>query len=154
MEPSVRTATDADLETLVGLATRARSVVVEERGGRAVLDDLGLTDDPSRDLRRSLADPDTIIWCASIDSVDLGYLVATLPSGTPRVAFVRELWVDTEAREVGVGEALVTAAIAWAIAEEAEAIDAWALPGARATKNLFERLGLTARLLTVRRALD
>lgn len=154
MQLVVRPATGVDLEMLVGLAERARSAVVTERGGAAMLQDLGLIGDGSDRLARVLEDPASMLWCAEIDGLVVGYLVASLRGeDDARVVSVRELWVEPEAREVGAGEELVSAAVAWAIAEDATAIDAHALPGARATKNLFERLGLTARLLTVRRNL-
>lgn len=153
MEPRVRPVGPEDLEEIVALAVRARAQVKDERGGAALLADLGLHADAA-DLTGRLADPATMVWCATLDDVPVGHLVAAV-HGTElgRIVTVSELWVAPEARDVGAGEALVTAAIAWAIAEEAVAIDAHALPGAREAKNLFERMGLTTRLLTVRRAL-
>ena len=54
-----------------------------------------------------------------------------------------------DARNLGIGDALVSTTIAWAKSGSLVALDAYALPGDRETKNLFERSGLVARLITV-----
>jgi len=69
------------------------------------------------------------------------------------VVTLTDIYTEPDVRDVGVGEALLETAIAWAIERHAVAIDAQTLPGARESKNLFERFGLTARLITVRREL-
>lgn len=155
MEIDCRPAGPGDVEVLSGLAARAREHLGSVRGGEALLDALRAGPDPVS-FARSGTPPSGahMVWCAAIDDVIIGYCSATVETEyDDRVVLVREVWVEPDAREVGAGEALVSAAMAWAIAEEATAIDAWALPGARELKNLFERLGLTARLLTVRRSL-
>lgn len=153
MEPRVRLVESGDLDEIVTLAVRGRASVVAERGGAALLVDLGLPVDGS-DIADSIVDPDRMVWCATLEDVPVGHLKALRCDGPAgRVVVVEELWVEPEAREVGAGESLLSAALAWAIAEEASAIDAYALPGARGAKNLFERMGMTARLLTVRREL-
>lgn len=151
MDLSVRLAEPEDDVALVALATGARASTREQRGGSALLGDLGLDGDITSPRTESL-DDSAAVWCASIDDVVIGYLAAELDR-TTRVVTIREVWVESEAREVGAGEALVSAALAWAIAEGATAVDAFALPGARSVKNLYERLGLTARAITVRRDL-
>ena len=57
--------------------------------------------------------------------------------------------VEPEAREVGLGEELLDAVIAWSRARGCSTLDAVALPGDRHTKNFFETFGMKARLLTV-----
>jgi GNAT superfamily N-acetyltransferase len=57
------------------------------------------------------------------------------------------MYVVPDAREVGVGDALVAAVRATASERGCAWLDALALPGDRALKNLYERNGLTARLL-------
>jgi GNAT superfamily N-acetyltransferase len=78
-------------------------------------------------------------------------LAALLADGS--VAYVDEIYVEAGARGVGVGEALMDALVAWATAEECFGIDALVLPGNRESKNFFETFGLTARVITVHRAL-
>lgn len=63
-------------------------------------------------------------------------------------------YVETGARGVGVGTALMEAAVAWCTAQGCETIDALALPGDRTTKQRLEGSGFTARLLTLSRRLD
>lgn len=64
-----------------------------------------------------------------------------------RHAVVTRMFVTAAARQVGVGDALVAAARAAASEHGCAWLDALALPGDRATKNLYERNGLSARLL-------
>jgi GNAT superfamily N-acetyltransferase len=71
-----------------------------------------------------------------------------------RLGLLTDLYVETEAREVGVGEAMIDQVIAWCTARGCSGIDAVALPGHRATKNFFEEFGFTARALVMHRRLD
>jgi ribosomal protein S18 acetylase RimI-like enzyme len=142
MEVSCRPVDVSDADVLGALREQARRAIADQRGGAALLAEID-TNDP---------DGETMVWCATIDDVVVGYLQAVMV-GDPTTVFIREIWVEPAAREVGAGESLLGAALAWAIAEDAECVDAWALPGSRELKNLFERMGLTTRLLTVRREL-
>jgi len=60
-------------------------------------------------------------------------------------------YVEPQARGVGVGTALMEAAVAWCVDRGCTEIDAMALPGDRATKQRLEAAGFTARLLTLSR---
>ncbi|HEY1832065.1 MAG TPA: GNAT family N-acetyltransferase [Acidimicrobiales bacterium] len=62
-------------------------------------------------------------------------------------------YVEAECRGVGVGSALMTAAVEWCEARLCVDIDARALPGDRNTKQRLEAAGFTARLLTLNRRL-
>jgi GNAT superfamily N-acetyltransferase len=70
------------------------------------------------------------------------------------VAVVDQVYVTPEARELGFGDTLLEAAVEAATAAAAHVIEGHALPGDRETKNLYERAGITARLITVSRRLD
>lgn len=90
-----------------------------------------------------------------IDDVVVGYGV-THPErlhDSSLLSVVTDLYVTPEARGVGVGEALMDLFVADARARGAVGIDSLALPGDRATKNFFERFGLTARAIVVHRSL-
>lgn len=63
-------------------------------------------------------------------------------------------YVERDARGVGVGTALMEAAVGWCAASGCVEVDALALPGDRATKQRLEAAGFTARLLTLSRRLD
>jgi GNAT superfamily N-acetyltransferase len=62
--------------------------------------------------------------------------------------------VEAGARGVGVGTALMDAAVVWCTEKGCATVDAPALPGDRTTKQRFEAAGFTARLLTLSRRLD
>jgi GNAT superfamily N-acetyltransferase len=102
----------------------------------------------------ALNDDDTMVWCGVWEGAVVGYSIArTSREGDAAIVTITDLYTTPQARDVSIGEVLLETAIAWAIGIDAVAIDAHALPGARESKNLFERLGLTARLITVRRDL-
>jgi GNAT superfamily N-acetyltransferase len=69
------------------------------------------------------------------------------------LAVIDELYVEPGAREVSVGEYLLAAAIDWAAGQGCRGIDALVMPGAREAKNLFERMGLKARTITMHKVL-
>ena len=86
------------------------------------------------------------MWVAHIERVVVGYLVAVL--GPDHIVRVDQVWVTPEARELGFGDGMLAAAIAGAVERGAEAVEGQALPGDRHTKNLYERAGIVARLIT------
>ena len=65
------------------------------------------------------------------------------------VARVMQVYVEPLAREVGFGDWLLEAAIEEGRRRGGKVIEGFALPGDRATKNLYERAGITARKITV-----
>jgi len=70
-----------------------------------------------------------------------------------RLGRIECCYVEADAREVGVGEALVDELLAWFTSQGCTDVDALALPGDRRTKQLYERSGFKARLLTLHRPL-
>jgi GNAT superfamily N-acetyltransferase len=74
---------------------------------------------------------------------------AIAPSGS-----IECCYVESDARGVGVGTALMDALVAWCTAQGCGDVDALALPGDRASKQRLEAAGFTARLLTLSRSLD
>lgn len=161
----LRPAELSDVDVLVALARQARAEQQTFRGGDRIVapendDQLkarfmaaisAMNDEPiNRDLRQHM------VWIALFADVVCGYLCAERNDDAQKrsIVTITELFTDTEFRSIGAGEGLVSAALAWAVAIEADSIDAFALPGARETKNLFERMGLTARLITVAKDLS
>jgi GNAT superfamily N-acetyltransferase len=69
------------------------------------------------------------------------------------VVRVDQVYVAPDARELGFGDALVAAAMQWGREVGAELFEAETLPGDRNLKNLYERAGVTARLITVSKRL-
>lgn len=91
------------------------------------------------------------VWAGTVDESVVGYAVATVEDarGGVRLARIEALFVEQEARGVGVGAALMSAILEWSVANSCTGVDAWALPGDRNTKNFFEGSGFSARLLTM-----
>jgi GNAT superfamily N-acetyltransferase len=151
IDPVVRRATRGDAGPLRVLEAEARAALIEARGGRRWLEEHRLVghDWPDHVER-------TNVFVAVLDLDDgapaliVGYLV--LDIALP-IADVDQVYVTPDARELGYGDALLDAAIAAASEAGAHVIEGHALPGDRDTKNLYERAGITARLITVSRTL-
>ena len=156
MMEGARKATLADLDVLERFATQAVAEQAENKGG-FIWSRRETRNPPYRvSLEAAFSDPDQNIWMGVINEVAVGYAVAgveLLRTGEV-LGTVSELWVEPEAREVGVGEALIADVIEWCKERNCVGIDSMALPGNRATKNFFETFGFKARLLTVHHSLD
>ncbi len=98
---------------------------------------------------------DTQVLVGTIDDAVVGYAVTTVETlfDDGALAVVRDLFVEPEARGVGVGAAVMEAILAWAGERGCIGVDALALPGGRATKNFFESFGFVARAIVVHRDL-
>ncbi len=97
---------------------------------------------------------DRILFSGTFDEVVVGVGAGHVATrGSERVGTIDCCYVEADARGVGVGTALAEALVQWFNAADCVAVDAPALPGDRATKQLFESLGLSARLLILHRRL-
>jgi GNAT superfamily N-acetyltransferase len=137
-----RSATPPELAVVVALARSARELVANQRGGVALV-----ATSPSPEDRVSTSEA---VLVGTIGDVTVGYLCGGIDNDR---ATVHELFVEPDARGVGVGHALIGAAATWAATAGCRHLDAAALPGDRGTKNFFEAHGMTSRLLIVSRAL-
>jgi len=100
--------------------------------------------------RRQVGEP-SACWVASFGGAEVGFVAAAVRvdgQGT-KTGVLDALYVDAGCRGIGIGEALVGRALEWFRSEGCSGADAFALPGARATKNFFEETGFTARSLTM-----
>ncbi len=150
MEAGTRSAGAGDLPMIVELARAARLEQSGQRGGHLLTARHCRPEPLDLSFAEALADPTTGLWAGTIDGVPVGY---ALVSADGDIAVIEELHVDPQARAVGVGEAMLDAIVAWARLQSCSGIDAFALPGARETKNFFETFGMTARLLVLHRDL-
>jgi len=152
MEVAARRATPEDLPELESMVGVALDELSPMRGGSLFVQ----RDARSRPLDTLVADEDAVVLIGTIDDVPVGYAAATIDvlRDDRRLAVVSDLFVESEARGVGVGEALMDAVVAWATEHRCIGIDAMVLPGNRETKNFFETFGLTARAIVVNRVLD
>jgi len=162
MHEFVRPATAQDLDELSRLIAEHRNALASgARGGEEWLDDHPALE--RADWERALVHPQTITLVAGVDDAVLGIGTAHLETGRaiigaqaqgiPLRARIDLIYVTEDAREIGLGEQLVEAIVAWATESGASSIEAEALPGDRLTKNLFERVGMVARLITVSKRL-
>ncbi|MFM8238610.1 MAG: N-acetyltransferase family protein [Actinomycetota bacterium] len=151
---AARRATTADLEHLVGLATRLRTELAEERGGPlwALREAVA---DPGARFAELLTDPHACVVVGTIDGIPVGYATAViepLRDGS-RLGIIEECFTEPGARAVGVGEAMLDTVVGFCSAAGCGGIDATALPGHREAKNFFERAGFTARRLVMHQPL-
>ena len=146
MTPLVRLATSADADSCERLDTEARQETAGARGADAFFSEqpVGFIVDNNEGF--SLV--------AEVDGVIVGFLTVRVTQvGDRRVASIVRVYVTARARRVGVGDALIASARSVARERDCARIDAMALPGDRDTKNLYERNGLTARLIVATSAL-
>ncbi len=146
-----RAATDADLPAVEALAEAGRRELTRHRGGALWARREGRRPAPEQ----LLGDPDHHLVVGTIDQTVVGYGILRVEelATPPPLGRILECFVEPEAREVGVGEAIIGALIAEATARGCGGIDAFALPGDRAAKNFFETHHFTARLLVMHRVL-
>lgn len=150
MEPA-RAASPSDLPVLAKLARDLRAEMNEQRGGPLWTTREARPEPHEATLESLLARDDAEIMVGTIDGAVVGFgtvEIETLRDGT-RLGVIGDLFVESEARAVGVGESIADLIIAFCTAAGCIGIDAYALPGARTAKNFFERSGFTARALVM-----
>lgn len=144
IDPTVRLADPGnadDMAQLELLETEAREALVGTRGGdRWLVEHAEIAD---QWVSRCI---DADVFVAHIGEVVVGYLIADI--GIDHILRIDQVWVTPQARENGFGDALLERSIADARGRGAVAVEGQALPGDRHTKNLYERAGIVARLIT------
>jgi GNAT superfamily N-acetyltransferase len=151
-----RPAEAEDIPRLVELASQAIAELSALRGGQLWARTAARQPPLDDGFAADLAAAERHVLVGTYAQAPLGYGVARveeLPDGS-RLGVVSDLYVEPAAREVGIGEALMDALVAWCAAEGCNGVDSLALPGDRATKNFFESFGLVARALVVHKDLQ
>ncbi len=157
---AARLALADDLPALVAIGERIRAELAPHRGGDLLLHaEDGVT--PWRDRLADAVAATTdeigrdVVVVGTFDDVVFGMAVLRHRrlSDDRMIGELDDFCVDAEAREVGIGEAMMDLVIERLEAAGASGVDARALPGDRETKNFFESFGLKARQLIVHRAL-
>lgn len=150
-----RAASTSDLGIIADLRSLAQAEVKDERGGRWLLShDLPkvLSSDP---LNQALIDDRQRLVAGLIDGVVVGHGLAHLSSASDaELCIVIELYVHPKARGIGVGAAMLAELRQWAREKSCAAIESQVLPGNRAAKNFFERVGMVTRKMRVSVDLD
>lgn len=152
MKISWRRATGDDVAAIVALY---RDAVVEQEALRPVwpLAD-GLAEPEAETLRQLLESADSFVAVGTIDAVVFGFIWARVEDLLPqasgeRIGVIRQVYVAEPARGVGVGEAMLEAALADFRARGLRRFDAIVSPGHRLAKNFFEAAGFSARRITM-----
>lgn len=150
---SARVASPGDLARMAVLAGRAIEEAASRRGGRALVGRWQSTDiDELRTaLAAAMAEQDIRAWVGTIDEAVVGVVLARAESGS--AGRIPLMFVEPEARGVGVGEAMLDEATVWLAETGCLTIDIRVLPGDRDTKQFLEGAGMVARLLVMSRTL-
>ena len=148
-----RVADDAELGRVAELARELRQELRAERGG-ALWETREARPEPLDDAFAELSKrDDALVVVGTTEDLVVGYGIArweTLRDGT-RLGVIDEIYVEPEARAIGVGELVVERLVAFCMEADCLGVDATALPGHRQAKNFFERAGFTARELVMHR---
>ncbi|HEX2700223.1 MAG TPA: GNAT family N-acetyltransferase [Acidimicrobiales bacterium] len=154
---AARPAAEADVARLASLCRMALAELeARERGGPVFVAREARAEPVDVSLRADVADPDVIVVVGCYDEVVLGYATGrteVLRDGTI-LGIIPELFVEPDARAVGVGEAMMDQLLDWFRHRRCMGVDSTALPGARETKNFFEESGFTARLLVMHHRME
>ena len=149
IDPTVRPAHIVDMPVLLDLDAQYRNLLLDQRGGIAWLaEHVPLVTLPPQDVVENS-------FVGEIDGAVIGFLRGTVDLIPARgmVYTVDRVFVVEQARQLGFGDALLAAAMKFAVSTHCVAIEANALPGDRETKNLYERAGIKARNIIVSRPL-
>jgi ribosomal protein S18 acetylase RimI-like enzyme len=149
-----RSAHSADLDRIVALVGEMHAELEPMRGG-AVWASRESRPGPYAEEYGALLDrDDACVVVGTVHDYVVGFGVVeleTLRDGSV-LGRITDLFVEPDARAVGVGEAIGDALVAFCDERDCRGIDAFALPGHRAAKNFFERSGFTARAIVMHRA--
>ena len=152
MTPTSRLATSDDIPELL----RMYGALEEEQAALRPLWPVadGLDEPLSDSFRDVMDDNDSMLVVGSIDEVPVGFgWVRSEPLLTQakgeRVAVVRLIFTDREARGVGVGEAMIEQILGEMRRRGHRLFDARVSPGHRHAKNFFESHGFAARLIVM-----
>lgn len=151
---TVRDATASDVPTLTELYGRLEEEMAALRPAWPLVD--GLPHPVSEAIGERIADADWHTYVGDLEGVPVGFLFGrdeeTLPQGKgQRIGSVRLLYTDGEAREVGVGEAMMERFLDEARRRGIGLFDAHVSPGHRLAKNFFEAHGFKARSIVMHR---
>jgi GNAT superfamily N-acetyltransferase len=156
VDEGCRPATAADVARLAELARAVIAELAPMRGGEVWRAREARAEPIEEGLAAALEDIDSRVLVATIDGVVVGYSVVRLEhlADGSVLGVVDDIFVEEEARQIGLGEAMMDDLVAWCDERKCLGMDAMALPGHRATKNFFEESGFTARQLVMHHRFD
>jgi GNAT superfamily N-acetyltransferase len=150
-----RPATPGDHAVCARLLAAALAEATPARGGRAFVGD-ATPEGLWQRWRVAAAEDSGQVFVGEFDAAVVGLVAVSLrpaATGTAPRGLVECCYVEPEGRGVGVGAALLGAALTWCGQKGCDEVDAMALPGDRSTKQRLEGAGFSARLLTLSRRL-
>ncbi len=156
MHAGARVGTERDVRTLVQLYRASLEGLFCERGGTVYLLKEAFPEPLEPHFAAIVHDDQWLVLLGTFDDVPVGLAVARLdemPDST-FLATVEVVYVDPAAREAGIKERLLKAALDWAARRGATGVDVDVLPGMRASKSVLESSGFVARLLVMHQRLN
>jgi GNAT superfamily N-acetyltransferase len=155
MEEASRPATVEDLPRIVELARMLRGELGAMRGGEMWLARNAWPEPLDAAYGALLDRDDALVVVGTIDGATVGFGAVTVERlrSNDNLGVITDLFVEEQARAVGVGETVAEALVAFCTEHGCVGVDALALPGHRAAKNFFEAHGLSARALVMHRSL-
>ena len=137
-----------DLESLERLYRRLEEEMAPLSDLWALTD--GLPEPIAGSLVSLIEDPRSVVVLGSYEGIVFGFMAATviptLPQGSGlEIGSIRLVFVEPEAREVGIGEAMRDLMLETLRSRGISRFDAHVLPGHRLAKNFFEQGGFSAR---------
>ncbi|MFA5564535.1 MAG: GNAT family N-acetyltransferase [Acidimicrobiia bacterium] len=150
-----RVATQDDLPTLTELASNVITELVDTRGGAIWSITQARVNPIEPAIKEAIDDPNQLVLVGLLDAAILGYAIVVVEttSNGEKLAVITDIYVEADARSVGIGEAMMDQIMDWAQEQGCIGVDSMALPGNRATKNFFETFGLVARAIIVHKSL-
>ena len=140
---TVRSASEDDVMAIVELAKEAQTEITQFRGHEQLLEVWTLTE---QQWATTITSSKNIVLVALSSMSIVGYAKGDIDvKGT--ICTVGHVFVDPQARQLGIGAGLVGEIARVAKSKGCQTLDAVALPGDRKMKNLYERIGMPARLL-------
>ena len=114
----------------------------------------GLSEPVDDSFVQALEDDDTLVVIGSVLDYPFGFLLAKVESilpqaGGEKIGSIRLVFVELEARQVAVGEAMRDLAMDLLRKRGISKFDAHVLPGHRLAKNFFEAGGFSARSIVM-----
>ena len=146
---TVRSASEEDVSAIVDLAKEARSEIAQFRGHEQLLEVWTLTE---QQWATAITSNKNIVLVALSSMSIVGYAKGDIDD-KGAICLVSHVFVDPQARQLGIGAGLVGETARFAKSKGCQTLDAVALPGDRKMKNLYERIGMPARLLIASKTL-
>lgn len=152
MNVDARRADQSDVDVLTGLYRSLEAEMIELHRMWPFAD--GLDEPVEESLAKALIDPDTVTLIGTLDGYPFGFLMARVEplltqAEGEQVGAIRLIFVDHDAREVAVGEAMREMAMSLLRERGITKFDAHVLPGHRLAKNFFEAGGFSARSIVM-----